>query len=116
MLRPSRVRITITCISKSMVSHILKSIVAIHGIGAHPFHTWSYWDPNRKSIVNWLRDEDMLLTDLSPARVMIFGYRSEWKGQRPSDVTSAEVANRLLDSLARARKVRGNSDMRITRS
>ncbi|PGH00206.1 hypothetical protein GX51_05903 [Blastomyces parvus] len=57
-----------------------------------------------ETVRNWLRDDDMLPRDFPQARVMIFGYRSEWKGQRPSDVTSAEVAKRLLDSLARARK------------
>ncbi|KAL4874857.1 hypothetical protein BJY04DRAFT_202946 [Aspergillus karnatakaensis] len=46
----------------------------------------------------------MLHTDFPHARIMIFGYRSDWKGRQASDVTSAEVANRLLDSLRRARK------------
>ncbi|GIJ91447.1 hypothetical protein Asppvi_010412 [Aspergillus pseudoviridinutans] len=80
-------------------------IVAIHGVGAHPLHTWSYWDPVKKSVLNWLWDEHMLHSDLPQARIMIFGYRSEWKGRRPSDVSSTEIAKRFLQALARARKV-----------
>ncbi|GKZ78533.1 hypothetical protein AnigIFM56816_002206 [Aspergillus niger] len=79
-------------------------IVAIHGVGAHPLHTWSHWDPVRKTVLNWLWDENMLHSDLPQARIMIFGYRSEWKGRRPSDVSSTEIAKHFLQALARARK------------
>ncbi|OJD26488.1 hypothetical protein ACJ73_02128 [Blastomyces percursus] len=88
-----------------MIAHIINNIVAIHGIGAHPFHTWSYWDPVKRTARNWLRDDDMLPRDLPRACIMIFGYRSEWKGKRSSDLTFAEVSKRLLDSLARDRMV-----------
>ncbi len=85
------------------------SLVAIHGIGAHPLNTWAYWNPETKATVNWLKDGDMLHQDLPQTRIMIFGYRSDWKGTQALNVTVSEVAKRLLDCLVRARKVVGST-------
>ena len=81
------------------------SLIAVHGIGAHPLHTWSYWNPDTHAVVNWLKDDDILRQNFSHARIMIFGYRSDWKGQKSSDVTVSDVAKRFCEALARARRV-----------
>ncbi|KAF1951069.1 hypothetical protein CC80DRAFT_509197 [Byssothecium circinans] len=79
-------------------------LVAIHGIGAHPLHTWTYWNPDTNTTVNWLKDGNMLHQDLPQTRIMVFGYRSDWKGNQALDVNVSEVAKQLLEYLTRARK------------
>lgn len=51
---------------------IICSLVAIHGLNGHAFHTWTH----RKSEVMWLRD---LLPELVPnIRIMTYGYNARF--------------------------------------
>lgn len=56
------------------------SIVAIHGIGAHPDDTWckNVGTEDRPRYVNWLEDAEMLPSVTSNARIMRYGYESQW--------------------------------------
>jgi len=85
-----------------------ESIVAIHGIGAHPDETWI----NKCEIggaearrVNWLEDQNMLRATVHNARIMRYGYESEWFGKQAIKTKVSSVAERLLISLRRYREV-----------
>ena len=52
-------------------TNIRVSIVAVHGLGGHPHDTWTH--DNGKM---WLRD--LLPLDIPSARVMTWGYDSDW--------------------------------------
>jgi hypothetical protein len=93
------------------------SIVAIHGIGAHPDHTWSKNVGTKEAprFVNWLSDGTMLPTVVPSARIMRYGYESAWFGCDAIGLSASEVAVRLLWSLVRERKVRrGRIDVRLS--
>lgn len=77
----------------------LLSIVAIHGIGADPDRTWT------RDGVNWLRDEKMLPQAVPQARIMRFGYESQWLGREAIQQRLPLVADQLLRSLMGCRKV-----------
>jgi hypothetical protein len=84
------------------------SIVAIHGIGAHPDDSWSK-DVGTKEApcyVNWLSDTAMLPAVVPSARIMRYGYESAWFGHEAMKQSASRVAQRLLLTLRRARKVR----------
>ena len=85
------------------------SIVAVHGIGAHPDDTWckevSLEGTERIRTVNWLKDPEMLPSTMKDARIMRYGYQSGWFGRDALQQGAPAVAPRLLDSLKRMRKV-----------
>ena len=84
------------------------SIVAIHGIGAHPNDTWCKKldaEGTEKRYINWLSDPDMLSAVMSRARIMWYGYESQWFGDDAIRQKASTVAQRLLLSLQRRRKV-----------
>ncbi|KAI1740911.1 hypothetical protein F4680DRAFT_88625 [Xylaria scruposa] len=83
-------------------------IVAIHGIGAHPDDTWSGRGPDGKRIY-WLSDGDMLPKAFPHARIMRFGYESNWndKTQNNKRTYVSDVADTLLRELEFCR--RGNA-------
>ena len=86
----------------------VSSIVAIHGIGAHPDDTWCKKlnsDGSEERHVNWLRDTHMLPTVVPQTRIMRYGYESQWFGEESISLKASTVAQRLLRSLNRARKV-----------
>ena len=101
---PSRFSMTVLMITLS--------IVAIHGIGAHPDDTWckkvNEGRPG-EHYVNWLKDPRMLPAIAPTARIMRYGYESQWFGEDPIRQKAAVVAHRLLLSLRRARKVQPSS-------
>ncbi|CAN9326784.1 unnamed protein product [Alternaria alternata] len=81
-------------------------IVAIHGIGAHPDDTWCKHvgpaeSPQR---VNWLQAEDMLPAIAPHARIMRYGYQSQWFGEGAMRQKASTVAQRLLLALRRKRE------------
>lgn len=84
------------------------SVVAIHGIGAHPDDTWcknvDIGHPEER-YVNWLKDPHMLPKVLPQARIMRYGYASQWFGDDAIVVKTSTVAERLLRSLNRERRV-----------
>ena len=82
--------------------------MAIHGIGAHPDDTWcKKVDAGGlgERYVNWLSDASMLPAVVPQARVIRYGYESQWFGEETISLKASTVAQRLLRSLTRERKV-----------
>ncbi|XXG99884.1 NAD-dependent isocitrate dehydrogenase [Hypoxylon texense] len=75
-------------------------IVAVHGIGANPGHTWV----NRENSVNWLSDPTMLPNALPKARIMTFSYESYWFGENAIRQSLAGVATKLLRAFSEERE------------
>lgn len=85
------------------------SIIAIHGIGAHPDDAWRKkvdTGSSTERYVNWLSDTDMLPAVVPDARIMRYGYQSQWFGDEAISQKVSTVAQRLLLNLRRDRKVR----------
>lgn len=74
-------------------------VVAVHGIGANPDRTWT------TNKVNWLEHRDMLPRAIPTARIMRFGYDSQWFGEYPIKQRLSTVAEELLSCLREERKV-----------
>jgi hypothetical protein len=91
--------------SESILSH--PSIVAIHGIGAHPDDSWckNIGTVESPQWANWLTKEDMLPAVAPNARIMRYGYQSQWFGEGAMRQKASTVANRLLLALRRKRAV-----------
>jgi hypothetical protein len=83
------------------------SIVAIHGIGAHPDDSWCKHVGTAENArwVNWLDEADMLPAVAPHARIMRYGYQSQWFGEGAMRQNASTVAQRLLLALQRERKV-----------
>jgi len=75
------------------------SVLAVHGIGAHPDRTWTFGD------VNWLKDEHMLPRAIPNSRILRFGYESQWLGKDAIQQRLSLVADQLLRGLMESRKV-----------
>jgi hypothetical protein len=105
------------------------SIVAVHGLGAHPEHTWSYKAPavvtlakgglaaqanatysDKDLRIHLLRD--LLKPDFPEARILSFAYNSDWLINAPVK-TAQQIAYRLLEQL---KKARSNNRVRYTKS
>ena len=84
------------------------SVVAVHGIGAHPDDTWCKDVELDKSgklrSVNWLKDPEMLPSSMEDARIMRYGYQSQWFDKDALEQNASRVAPGLLDALKRIRK------------
>lgn len=91
----------------SVISHyfehplICSSIVAVHGIGAHPVDAWQH----RKTKANWLSEKKMLPAKLPRARIMSYGYQSYWFGDDAVKTSIDGVATKLLQDLKYERKL-----------
>jgi hypothetical protein len=83
------------------------SIVAVHGIGAHPDGSWCKYVGTAENArwVNWLEAENMLPAVAPHARIMRYGYQSQWFGEGAMRQKASTVAQRLLLALRRKRKV-----------
>ena len=82
--------------------------MAIHGIGAHPDDSWCKkvgTGTPEEHYVNWLSDLHMLPAVVPQARIMRYGYESQWFGEDTIGVKASTVAQRLLRSLQRERRV-----------
>ena len=55
--------------------------------------------------MNWLKDTHMLPAIVPNARIMRYGYQSQWVGDEAISQKASTVAQRLLLTLRRARKV-----------
>ena len=104
-LEPTQI---IECVhARELVSFILRclSIVAIHGIGAHPDDSWckNVGSKENPCWVNWLNDETMLPAVAPHTRIMRYGYRSQWFGERAIQQKVSTIAQRLLLALKRVR-------------
>ncbi|KAL9036628.1 MAG: hypothetical protein Q9214_006047, partial [Letrouitia sp. 1 TL-2023] len=69
-------------------------IVAVHGLGGHPFKTWVSNEKGKECF--WL--QDYLLKDLPGARLYTFGYNSRPFFSRSVE-TIADYAKELIDDL-----------------
>jgi hypothetical protein len=87
------------------------SIVAVHGIGAHPDDSWckNVGTSENAQWVNWLSEADMLPAVAPRARIMRYGYQSQWFGEGAIRQKASTVAQRLLLALRRRREVRAFS-------
>ncbi|KAH8696892.1 hypothetical protein GQ44DRAFT_789090 [Phaeosphaeriaceae sp. PMI808] len=87
------------------IDHII-DIVAIHGIGAHPDDTWckNVGTAENPQWVNWLEAKDMLPAVVPSARIMRYGYQSQWFGNGAMGQKVSTVAQRLLLALRRRRE------------
>jgi hypothetical protein len=76
------------------------SIVAVHGVGADPYYSWV------TKRVHWLENVGMLPREFPTARIMSFGYESQWFGDNAIKISLSSVAEDLLGDLQATRKVR----------
>ncbi|KAJ4382592.1 hypothetical protein N0V86_001814 [Didymella sp. IMI 355093] len=81
-------------------------VVAVHGLGAHPDDSWcknagTAEEPRWR---NWLIEDDMLPAVAPNARIMRYGYESQWFGKEAMQQSASIVADRLLRALKRKRK------------
>jgi hypothetical protein len=76
-------------------------------MGAHPDNTWrkrvSSEDSER--YVSWLEDAEMLPAAIPNARIMRYGYRSEWFGKGAIRTKAPIISRQLLPELRDERKV-----------
>lgn len=83
----------------------IHSIIAVHGIGAHPDRSWTMQKSNGEW-VNWLTNAEMLPRNLPNARILRFGYRSAWFGPANLETKKTlvqDVAKMLLKGLEHCR-------------
>ncbi|KAI1331249.1 hypothetical protein F5Y16DRAFT_297205 [Xylariaceae sp. FL0255] len=87
-------------------------IIAVHGIGAHPDLTWckkvEQGSNKEGADVNWLEDANMLPAALPNARIMRFGAKTKWFGNRSIQQTASDVARHLLGAIRRDRDTNEN--------
>lgn len=84
------------------------SVVAIHGLGAHPDDAWckTIESPLGKSGKKiWLVDEDMLPRFVPRARMMRYGYESYTCEKHAMHHNMTTLAQRFLAALKRERRV-----------
>ena len=74
------------------ISNVYSSIVAVHGLGGHPYDTWT----EEKSGKMWLRD--FLPSQVPRTRIMSYGYDSLVAFSK-SELELGDVAADLLDRL-----------------
>ncbi|KAI0881544.1 uncharacterized protein GGS22DRAFT_192178 [Annulohypoxylon maeteangense] len=81
-------------------------IVFIHGIGAHPDDTWGKRTGSAEEpvFINWLSHPDMLPAAVPNARIMRYGYKSNWYGANAIQQNVLRVGDRFLRSLSRKRE------------
>lgn len=94
-------------------------MVAVHGIGADPDWAWVAQETKMKEVIldgskeamevvrtiNWLQTPNMLPKAIPKARIMRFGYESQWFGDAAVKQRLPTVANTLLKFLVMERKV-----------
>ncbi|KZF21644.1 hypothetical protein L228DRAFT_156852 [Xylona heveae TC161] len=80
-------------------------IVAVHGMGAHPDDTWcKAVGPNDdRHYVNWLQERNMLPAAVPNARIMRYGYHSNWFGKDSISTRAYNISQRLLLTLTNKR-------------
>lgn len=80
------------------------SIVAVHGLGGHPYKTWT------EGQKLWLRD--FIPKDLPRARILTFGYNAGLAFTK-STSTIRDFAVQLLESLRQLRRRTANDSVRL---
>jgi hypothetical protein len=89
------------------ISLTTSSIIAVHGMGAHPDDTWckEVSTGNNKHYVNWLQDADMLPAAVPNSRIMRYGYHSQWFGEDAIKTKASNISQQLLFDLKLKRGV-----------
>ena len=64
-----------------------------------------------KNGVHWLRDDNMLQKTIPNARIMVYGYRSQWIGPDAVQMKLSSVADALLHAIHQDREQKGVSHM-----
>jgi hypothetical protein len=81
----------------------LPSIVAVHGLGAHPEHTWSgkaAAGSGHSDKVHLLKN--LLMLDFPESRILSFAYNSDWLIDAPVK-TAQPIASKLIEELKQTR-------------
>ncbi|KAI1481363.1 hypothetical protein F4774DRAFT_424234 [Daldinia eschscholtzii] len=89
------------------------AIVAVHGLGAHPYYSWKANGPAYDSAteqskdhdveINWLKHEGFLKEDFKNARILSYGYNADWF-MDASLSTASQKAMTFLKALAEFRQ------------
>jgi hypothetical protein len=83
------------------------SIVALHGLNGHAFHSWEYRDNSGGSFM-WLRDN--LPERIPDARIMIYGYNANVI----SDVSTGRIRTFSETFLEKLRHVREGNTVSVS--
>ncbi|KAL4883893.1 ankyrin repeat-containing domain protein [Aspergillus karnatakaensis] len=68
-------------------------IIAVPGLGSDMTYTWI------SKGVHWLRDNTMLPKAIPQARVLVYGYRSQWYGPDAVDIRLPVIGHDLLEAI-----------------
>ncbi|KAL3478442.1 ankyrin repeat-containing domain protein [Aspergillus californicus] len=68
-------------------------IIAVPGLGSDMTHTWMCKG------VHWLRDELMLPKAIPKARILVYGYRSQWLGPDAVDIRLSNIGRDLVEAI-----------------
>ncbi|KAK5202599.1 hypothetical protein LTR41_011653 [Exophiala xenobiotica] len=81
-------------------------IIAVHGLGAHPDGTWSkkHGEGDEARWVNWLQVEEMLPKVVPSARIMRYGYKSDWLESASIKQSARTTTERLLVALSESER------------
>ncbi|KAL8284817.1 hypothetical protein RB597_002069 [Gaeumannomyces tritici] len=82
-------------------AHKPVDIVAVHGMGAHPDDTWCSQVPDQDppTYVNWLKDKEFLPASVPHARIMRYGYSSQWFGKNATKTKMSDISQAFLFDL-----------------
>ncbi|KAL8337946.1 hypothetical protein RB598_006708 [Gaeumannomyces tritici] len=82
-------------------AHDPVDIVAVHGMGAHPDDTWCSQVPDQDppAYVNWLKDKQFLPASVPHARIMRYGYSSQWFGKNATKTKMSDISQAFLFDL-----------------
>ncbi|KAL8340712.1 hypothetical protein RB601_006689 [Gaeumannomyces tritici] len=82
-------------------AHKPVDIVAVHGMGAHPDDTWCSQVPGQDppTYVNWLKDKEFLPASVPHARIMRYGYSSQWFGKNATKTKVSDISQAFLFDL-----------------
>ncbi len=86
---------TITVETSSIQLIVILTIVAIHGISAPPDETWrKYVDAHtpEERYLNRISDHQMLPAVVPLARIVRYGYQSQWFGEEMIGLKASTVA------------------------
>ncbi|KAI1801454.1 hypothetical protein F4811DRAFT_574141 [Daldinia bambusicola] len=88
-------------------------IVAVHGLGAHPYYSWKANKPLSSSApgesqghdagINWLEHDDFLKKDFKNVRILSYAYNADWF-MDASLSTASQKALTFLDKLVEFRQ------------
>lgn len=84
-----------------VISDAFNRIVAVHGLGAHPDHTWE-GKPVCENQQRLHLLKDLLPGDFPATRILSFAYNSDWLVDAP-ETTAQQISQRLIKKLEERR-------------